>query len=160
MTNNHPGFVKRLLASRHSVFVVAEWLSERGHDVRIPAIKARREDQKIEDFVDDGDIFISKDGGPERRIEVKNTRHTFTGADDYPYQDVIIANKAAIDRIGDNLSAFIIIGSDLENVIIISEATRPHWHIKSITPRNTGNIEHFYACGKDRLKFLKLRDDK
>jgi hypothetical protein len=159
MTDNHAGFVKRLLASRHAMFVVAEWLSEKGFDVRLPAIKARRHDQKIEDFVDDGDIFISKDGSPERRVEVKNIRHEFTGVDDYPYKNVIIANKASFDRGNDNLSCFIIIGKDLNNVIIVNEATMPHWEVLSVTPKNTGNLEHFYACDKTLLKFRRLRGE-
>lgn len=159
MVNNHPAFLDRLYNSRHSVFVAAEWLSAGGYDVRIPAIKGRKAHEKIEDFVDDGDIFISKDGGPERRVEVKMKQFIFTTKDEYPYDSVLIANKASIDRIGDNLAAFILLSQDLETMLIAKAETRPHWKEVAYTAKNTGNLEHFYACDKSLLQFRKIRSE-
>lgn len=157
MANNHPAFLDRLFNSRNSVFVVGEWLSKGGYDVRIPAIKGRKAHERVEDFVDDGDIFISKDGGLERRVEVKMKKIVFTGREDYPYDSVLIANKASIDRIGDNLAAFIIISEDLNTMMIAKAETRPHWKVVAYTAKNTGNLEQFYACDKSLLEFRKIR---
>lgn len=157
MVDNYPHFVKRLKASHHSVFVVAEWLSAGGYDVRVPAIKIRRHDQAIEDFVDEGDIFISKDGGPERRVEVKAPNKSFTSPEDFGRNQVFLANKAAMERIGDNLAAFVIVSASHTHCICVNAETRPHWYEVNTTPKNTGKPETFYACPMDLVQFRKMR---
>lgn len=156
MANNHAGFVKRLANSHHAVFVIAEWLG-RKYDVRIPVTKVCGEDDDPYDFVDKGDIFISKDGGPERRVEVKGKEFSFSSLDDYRYEHVLTGNKAAVDRIGDDLAAFVLLSQDCKACLIITADTRPEWYLHTRLFRNTGNMETWYACPRHLIQSRQVR---
>lgn len=158
MEDRHDKFVGRLLGSRRAVFRVAEWLSEAGYDVKIPAIKVRGRNDDPADFYDDGDLFRCKNGSDWERIEVKGSGVVFEDKSTWPYPKMIVSNKAAVDRGSHNVLAYVILSANWDWVAIIKADTRPDWTVSNIYASNTGKREDFYLCPVDKVIFHKIKD--
>jgi hypothetical protein len=155
MSEQHEGFKKRFFASLHSVFVAGEMLSKAGFDVEIRALRAAPTAADAPDYVDNGDIFATKDGRRTRH-EVHHYSGKFTGAEDYPYQHLLVGSKAAVDRANGTVASWIILDEDYENAAIVFFKTHDYWYEVDIHARNTGNIEKKYACPKELAAWRKV----
>ena len=158
MDDKHDKFVDRLLGSRDAVFRVAQWLSEGGFDVQIPAIKVAGKGDDPADFYDDGDLFRRKDGSDWERVEVKGSGVEFEDKHIWPYKNMIVSNKAAVDRGAHNVVAYIILSANWEWVAVIRADTKPYWTVSNIYASNTEKREDFYLCPTDKVIFRKIKD--
>jgi len=158
--NNHERFKKRLIGSRQALFRVAEWLHQYGYYIAIPPMKIRKENEDPKDFFDDGDLFITKEGSPRKRIETKGLSVTFTNAMDWPYGDPLVSNKAAVDRGIEEVEAYISVSSDMDHIVIIKTDTKEHWYVKELIPKTTGRPEQFYCCPIEYAVFKDISRKK
>lgn len=157
ITEQHQKFLKRLSNSTEAVFVVARWFYAKGYGIRIPSLHMAPTADVHKDYLDEGDLFILKDGKPERRIEVKTMRFNFAGKDDWPYAQSLVSNVAAVDRMDPIAEAFFIVSNDLKAAGYILGSTKASWVQKTLTPKTTGNPENFYSCPIDLMKFVQLQ---
>ena len=157
----HERFIRRLDASRPSTFRVAEWLHKKGWSINIPAISYAPLDANPLDYVDEGDLFIEKDGYTAR-IDVKHRGTDFTDAESWPpqyYGNMIVSNKAAVDRANGQSKAYIIVSKPMTHMAIIWDKTREHWFPKELTAGNTQKKEWFYLCQIKYVDFRSFADD-
>lgn len=153
--SNYAGFVKRLERSRPAMFRVAEWFHEKDYYIAIPPIKIRGPDDDPKYFFDGGDMFITKDDQPRKRVEVKGLSATFTSALDWPYGDPFVSNKPAVDRANGDVSAYICLSATQNHIMIIPYDTHEHWYVVERTPKTTGKKEQFYCCP---LQYVIFKD--
>jgi hypothetical protein len=160
MNDFYTGFSRRFHGSRPAVFRVAEWLHEYNYYIAIPPQKIYKRGENPMDYVDSGDVFITKDDDPRQRIEVKGINTQFTNAMDWPYPTVLVSNKAAVDRANGEVEAYIIVSSDMNHIIIIKAETKEHWVVTDLTPKTTGKLETFYACPLEHVIFRDITRKK
>lgn len=159
MTEQHQKFLNRLSNSLGATFAVAKFLSMRGYDVYIPALKYSPTAKEHMDYVDTGDIKIRKGKGEWERVEVKGRGIQFSCPEDFKalgFDDMFISSKKAVDRANPLPKAYFIVSKDLKTAAIIYRKTRDQWFEKDINPTNTGNKETVYAVSVDVPKFVTL----
>lgn len=156
MTEQHKKFLERLNGSVAALFAVAQYISDCGYDIMVPAIKYAPTADVHMDYVDAGDIMIRRDSDEWERIEVKGKNTQFTGKHDFPFPDVFLSNKAAADRADPKPAAYFVVSKDLKTAIIVRDETREHWFEVKVKPKNTGNEEIFYTAPIDVVSFVKL----
>lgn len=103
-----------------------------------------------ESYLDVGDLFI------RLRIEVKQISRNFTSAQDWPFRECFVSNKAAVDRAGDAVLVYVTVSQDKRYRALIKRSTRPHWYVVETVASNTGNKEQFYACPLNLVQFGPL----
>ena len=160
MSDFYTGFASRFHRSRPAVFRVAEWLHEHGFYIAIPPMHLHERGENPMDYVDSGDLFITRDDGPRQRIEVKGLSTQFTDALDWPYSSTLVSNKAAVDRANGEVDAYILVSSDMDHIIIIKAETRQHWFVRELTPKTTGKPEQFYSCPLEHIIFKDISRKK
>ena len=154
----HERFLKRLDGSRPAMFRVAEWLHKKGYDVGIPAIRYSKFEDKIEDFVDSGDVFAKKDN-KKYRFEIKHSGYEFTSAEDWKFKTMLVSNKAAVERENGKAEAFVIVSKSMTHLAIIWRQTRKHWFPDRKFATNTQKWEDFYSVKKEYVDFRNMSDD-
>ena len=155
MSDQHDRFLTRLRGSSDAVFAVARYLHDKGKSIEIPAVRFAPTANDAEQFVDSGDLIIL-DSDARRRLEVKRIRHTFTGAQDWPFREVFISNVAAVDRAKDVI-AYVTVSADLAYMVSVLTDTREDWYVTERLAGNTMNVERFYACTIDCAQFYPLQ---
>lgn len=148
----HDKFLERLANSSGAVFAVALNQHKKGRTVEIPPVRYAPTAGDAEGFVDEGDLVIVT----RSIIEVKQIRHSFTGRADWPFKEALVSNKAAVDRRINSVAAYVTVGGNLSHACVIPRSTRPHWHVVEKLASNTGNVEKFYACPLDKVRFETL----
>ena len=140
-------FEDRLKGSITAVFVVAKWLHLKGYDVKISADRG---------VVDNGDIFANKPNQPIKRIEVKGRNVNFTGASDWPYEDMLVSNEAAVKRAWDDDPHYVILNSAMTHAALVLPETKQHWKVIKKWASNTRKEEYFYTCPIEHVKFIRI----
>jgi hypothetical protein len=156
--NSTENFLKRLDGSRHSVFVVAEFLHKKGYNISIPAFDYRPPNSNWEDHVDDGDMYIWKNSENKHRIDVKHYSHDFTCVSDYPYQTMLIADIRAVERASPFPLAYIILNKTCTNLGIAWSSKREHWRPKTFLARNTDMMVTSMECPIEYIDFRSVDD--
>jgi len=155
--DQHARFLKRLDASRPSVFKVAEWLHRQGFTIKVPSISYADYASEHLKHVDEGDLFIKKPNDADwMRVEVKHVSLEFDESGKWPFKTVIVSNKNAIDRADPLPVAYVLVNKSMTHGGIVYSKTKNEWSEKKILAKNTGNIETFYVCSPSILKFVKL----
>jgi hypothetical protein len=158
MSEQHDKFLKRLDGSRVAVFRVGEWLHRKGFTVTIPSISYAPDASQHMDHVDEGDIFITKNGQEKvGRVEVKHIDTDFDCRGNWPYKVMFVSNKDAVDRADPEPFFYIIVNKEMTHGGIIYFKTKDQWTVKTGKANNTGNIETNYAIDPDLVKFVDLR---
>jgi hypothetical protein len=152
MSEQHSKFVSRLRESTSAVFVVAQWLHAKGKTVELPHLRVAPTAAEADSYVDSGDIVLVE----RKRVEVKHLGVAFDSAETWPFREVFVSNKAAVDRSFHEVAAWISVSSDLQALAIVTAGTREHWYLKNVHAKNTGNVEQFYVCPLDRVEFRKI----
>lgn len=152
-------FVKRLIDSRAATFVVGRWLHSLGYDVRIPAFYIPK-DKHDKGIPDCGDIFIQKDGRPEKRMEVKHRPNlNFTCLEDWPFDGgIFLANVDVIERGSDNLGAFVTVNGPMTHIGIVRADTRRYWSQVDVWCSNTRKVERKFACPMQHVQFRSIAE--
>jgi hypothetical protein len=152
----HARFIARLRASKPGVFAFAYWLSSRGYWVEIAPTREAPCAAEHPQYIDQGDLFAWKEGGPRLRIEVKTLSVTFSGRNDWPYPNVFVASAMSVDRAIDEVYAWVSVSHDLGAAVMMEATTFGTWTRTTKTASNTGNDEIFYAAPMEGVKFIKL----
>jgi hypothetical protein len=156
--DQHSRFLKRLDASRPSVFRVAEWLHRRGFTVKIPSMTYAKDASEHSQHVDDGDLFIKKPSDDKwMRVEVKQINSDFEGKETWPFSGMFVSNKRAVDRADPVPVSYITVSKSMSHGGIVYTKTKNQWSEANIVAKNTGNIETFYVCSLNFVKFIDLR---
>ena len=135
----------RLEPSSNAVFVVGRWLHDGGRDIEIPALRKTRQD--------DGDLFVLN---PRKRIEVKHLKAQFSSPDDWPFSEVFVSRREIVDRIWEQVEAWISVSADLRYAAIISPDTRIRWyHIRKFNSE-VGREQDYTACPTNLVNFRKI----
>ena len=149
--SNSDKFVSHLKASEDARWVVARWLSGRGHTVTLKPLKIRPTSADHADFADDGDIHTELG-----RFEVKRLGVDFTGAEDWPFKDYIVCGKNAWDRAEPKPYVFVTLSSNMKFAgVLVPEPAA--WVVKTIIDkRYNGYSQEFYLTAASAVKFMKV----
>ena len=157
--DQHSRFLKRLDQSRPAVFKVAEWLHRRGFTVKVPCISYAKDASEHSKHVDDGDILIKKpDEDDWMRVEVKQISSDFDSKETWPFSGMFVSNKKAVDRADPSPVSYITVSKSMTHGGIVYTKTKNKWSEANIIAKNTGNIETFYVCSLNLVKFIDLRE--
>lgn len=145
-------FGERYDKSFSAIFRVAEFLhGKRNLSVEIPKAQKAPNKEVADSYKDFGDIIIHR----PNYVEVKHNTFHFTSAEDFPYQEIIVANKKAVDR-NWKAYAYFIVNKNMTHAAIIKTNTKDQWIIRDIPDRERGTIETKYMCPKHLAEFVKL----
>jgi len=148
MSGQHDRFLERLKNSSRAVFVIAQMQHAKGHTVEIPKTRFAPTAAEADQYLDDGDLIV--DG---ERIEIKHRDIDFTSRADWPYRDMFVSNVAAVERAGDEVTAYMVVSKDYSHVATIPRSTKDYWYTVEVLAKNTGNVERNYSCPIDYVVF-------
>lgn len=154
--NSTEAFLRRLDKSRHSVFLVAEYLHKSGYNVHIPAFDYRPTDSNWEDHTDNGDLYIWKEKEQQHRIDVKHRNLDFTGKDDFPYDRIFVSDIRAIRRATPFPLAYVIVNKNCTHIGVVWARTKPHWTEETFFAKNTDMTATAMACPIAYVDFRRL----
>jgi hypothetical protein len=159
--DSHEKFLKSLDKSRQSLFVIAAWLHKKGYTVTIPAIRYAPEHKDFPQYVDGGDMILTKEDGTQSVIEVKHLRNTdFTGLHDWPHPAVIVSNIHTVNRNRGRIKTYVIMNRAMTHIATIRADDIDKWQIKKIFASNTQKVESFYTCSPSDCRFQSLIEEK
>ena len=146
--------------SREAVFVVAKWLHKQQYDLFIPKIEQRPKYAKSIDYIDDGDLHMTKNGATYK-VNVKG-HETLKFTDKFwPYDDVFVANTRFVDLKGDDIGYYMTVSADLKYVGVINRLKTKHaWYVVSYYDKKARQQEEAYACPTELVKFFKVEEVK
>jgi hypothetical protein len=149
-------FVEYFHSSKEAVLAVARWAWDEGHDVFIPAMKLRPKHDFTNDYRDDGDLHITKDG-LTKKLNVKHKSVTFSGPKDFPFPLIFVANKKSADSYGDNISSYVIVSNDMKCACVINKKqTWQFWSVIKFFNEKHHYHEEVYACPIVQAKFYQI----
>lgn len=157
MARTHEDFAHYFSLSKDSVFAVARWAWDNGYDVLIPKMVLCPKDGNPEDYRDDGDIHITKDGTTKKlNVKLQNTA-AFSGAKSWPFTVIFVANKKSADIYGSEISSYVIVSKDMKCVCVINNReTRQFWSVVRFYNKKHDYYEEVYACPIVQAKFYKI----
>ena len=153
-------FRKRFMETREAVFKVAQYLNlEKNLTVMIPSMELAPSIHKSTDFADRGDIISYKttDGVIDFTpypIEVKCRSFDFTSKEDYPYPDMMVAQKINCDRA--NPTAVFIVNKSMTYAFVVKKNTKHLWNVRPTKDKERGDIQDTYTCDFDLGEFIKF----
>lgn len=153
--DNHQKFLNHLDQSQVGVWLIANWLSNRGNSVTInPTTKAKTHDE-WKDNVDSGDIYISQ------RVEVKSLSASFTSANDWPFGGkFIVCAKHSYDNAKPKPYMYVYLNKEKTHVAIVSNGSYRKWYVESrVDSRYNDVVQEFYFCPLDSVVFMDIRKD-
>lgn len=152
MVKEYHEFISALKESRLVAWKVAEWLTTRGHDIRIlPATTTLSESQRFE-HVDSGDLEIIQ------RIEIKQwPLIDFKSKEDIKYPNIIIDEAYKIEKYNIiNLYAYIVVNSSKTACLVFMSSTYKHWFKKAKFDSKEKEEREFYFCPIEYASFFKI----
>ena len=160
MPRTHEEFAEALEESRGPVFVVAEWLHRQEYDIFIPKIVLKPKYAKAVDYVDDGDIHMTKDG-VTYKINVKGHTDKIFTPTTWPHNNVFAASTRFVDLKGDDIGYYMPVSADLKYVGVINRLKTKHaWYVVSYYDKKARQQEEAYACPTELVKFFKVEEVK
>lgn len=160
MPRTHEEFGEALEESRGPVFAVAEWLHRQEYDIFIPKIVLKPKYAKAIDYVDDGDIHMTKDG-VTYKVNVKGHPNlNFTG-ETWPYKNVFVASTRFVDLKGDDMNYYMSLSADGKCICVINTKRTKHaWYVVSYYDKRSRKQEEVYACPVELVKFFAVEEDE
>lgn len=157
MARTYEEFVEYFYSSKEAVLAVARWAWDEGYDVFIPAMVLRPKYEPAKNYSDDGDIHITKDGATKKlNIKLQNTA-PFSGADDWPFPVIFVANKESADAYGDDISSYVIVSNDMKCACVINKKqTWQFWSVIKFYNEKHHYHEEVYACPIAQAKFYQI----
>jgi len=154
--NNLNKFLSHLDNSTAGVFTAALYFYEKGLDVRIGGLRKCDSYKNYMNFVDDGDMFIYRNG-EKYRIEVKNLSAEFTCKEDWPFKDFIVCAKKSYDHATPKPYAYLILNKNRTHMAVVKGDTNPSWKtIQRVDSRYENYTQEFYLCDLDLINWIEL----
>lgn len=148
----HEQFLADLRNSSLGVFVVADYLLDRGFSCRLPARSYAPTHADWKEHADGGDLFI------DQRIEVKHLSADFTGAHDWPFKDFMVCNQHSFDNAKPKPWAYFILNKNADTVaIVLVGKTKKSWTVCERTDGRNNHKQHFYLCPLDLVVFRNIK---
>jgi len=156
MAKTDEEFEADLLASSDAVFTVARWLHDGGFDVFIPSVKMRKKHEKSIDYMDDGDLHITKNG-VTKKVSVKGWHRTDFTDTSFPFKSVFVANKRFVDIKGDQIGYYMTVNSSGTCICIVNtEKTKNSWSLITYYDKKSRQEETVYSCPIELATFAKM----
>lgn len=158
----HQRFLVVLRESDDVRVLVAFWFMEsKGYDVRLAHTEYAPARDQASLYSDKGDLYISKPGRPEHRVEVKGLNYDFTSADDYPYRNAfIVISRSKWDRADPKPWAVVIVNRLRTHMAIVMGATRDRWRVDKRTDREFGDTQEYYFAPIECVTFHELPEPR
>lgn len=156
--NSTKAFLERLDKSRHSVFLVAEYLHKAGYNIHIPAFDYRPLNSNWEDHTDNGDMYIWKEQDKQHRVDVKHRNIEFTSKEDFPFGEIFVSDIRAIERANPLPLAYIVVNNSCTHIGVVWWKTKPHWISKTVFAKNTDMVVTAMACPIQHVDFRSLNN--
>lgn len=157
--NSHEEFINRLDKSRYSTFLMAEYLHKKNWDVTVPAFIYPKPNDNWEDNVDNGDIYISKNGGPSHRIDVKHVGVDFTCKDDFPFKFMFVADIRSIKRANPFPLAYMVLSKNANGLGIVWGKTKSLWEPHEVFASNTQKMITVMRCPVEYVDFRNYKHE-
>jgi hypothetical protein len=147
-------FNKALANADASMFQAAQWLRKKYNcTVMIRPVNKIPDSGDPRDARDDGDIIAYF----EKVVEVKEKpEYNFTGAHDFPFDTIMVANVEPTDR--HNVDLWIIISGNKTHAAMIKGEHKKHFIKKNVWCPNTEKHEQKYMCPVEYVKWINLTD--
>lgn len=156
MKDNLSKFLSHLDASTAAVFTAALYFYEKGLDVRIGGLRKCDSYSNYMNFVDDGDMFIYRNG-EKYRIEVKNLSAEFTSREDWPFKDFMVCAKKAYDHATPKPYAYLIFNKSRTHMAVVKGDTSDSWAtVQRTDSRYKNYTQEFYLCDLDLIKWIEI----
>lgn len=160
MSRTHEEFGEALEYSRGPVFAVAKWLHKQQYDIFIPKIVLKPKYAKSEDYVDDGDIHMTKNG-VTYKINVKGHADKIFTPTTWPHNNVFAASTRFVDLKGDDINYYMSLSADGKCISVINTIrTRHTWYVVSYYDKRSRKQEEVYACPVELVKFFAVEEDE
>jgi hypothetical protein len=156
----YQNFRQRFMKTREAVFKVAQYLNfEKNLTVTIPSMELAPNIAESIDYADRGDILCYRTvAGVISRIpypvEVKQRRFDFTSEKDYPYPDMMVAQKINNDRA--QPYAVFVVNKSMTHAFVVKIDTKDKWDVRYTTDKERGSSEDTYYCEFKLGEFVKL----
>lgn len=153
---NTERFAKRLKESQPAVDFAKEYLERNGYEVVKPEDKGvtpSYEDRMK--YVDNGDLYCKKGDTDEWcRVEVKHQSREFTCKEDWPFKNMFVLAKHALDRANPKPSFYLNFNKSLTHVAKISSESESEWFLMPFQDKRYLNKrETAYACPINFVEF-------
>lgn len=147
-----PNFKQDLLDSQESVELIAAWLENRGYTVTVPEIRIRPNDNRIQEYSDDGDLFVSGNKfSCQQRVEVKQRPDiNFSSLANFPYRTIIVDTCHAWDEAERKPYAYFILNSTMTRAIIVEGDSSKYWKRVDKYDNKRKRKRSFYECPIDK----------
>jgi hypothetical protein len=149
VTETHRRFLRDLDGSRHSMFVVAEWLHKKGYSVEIPAIRYAPTAADHAEYSDNGDVFVFCywNYDVRHRYEVKRLDVCFGGRHSWPFGNRIYVDKASkVEKAKGDVIGWVTVSNDYRALAVIPRNTSQHWEKIEVNNRKSGKVDLTYSC--------------
>lgn len=150
----HKKFQQALLLSDEGVQRIAGHLRSLGYTARTPELRVAPTHEVRGQYGDGGDIHI------EGRVEVKTLSIDFTCSEDWPYGRHFIVNSVGShERASPKPVAYYIQNKAMTHFGIVWGASRGSWYTERRRNPVTGDMQDFYFCPKELVRFGRVRDE-
>lgn len=157
--NSRQEFLSRLDASRKSTFLVAEYLHRAGYSIHIPAFDYNEKDEHWKDHVDNGDLYIWREGEERKRIDVKHLSMEFTTRNSFKFSHIFVADIRAVQRANPFPLAYITINKSCTHMAIVWGKTKERWVPYDVYASNTNKMITVMRCPVNLVEFRSLDND-
>ncbi len=147
LERDDPTFAADLRESQHTVWRVAQWLSDKGFDVAVRAVRVRPSVEDLADYGDDGDIEVIE------RVEVKRRDLDFTCAADYPFPTVIVDPARAYDRARIKPKCHVLVNRAGTVAALVHRSSFAHWKKVTRFDRTKNRERENYECPLEFVTF-------
>ena len=149
-TYNNDSFLEALEESKEGVWLIARWLSDQGHHVKVNAVgKAPTVGERYQ-YTDGGDLEICQ------RIEVKHISASFTCAEDWPYAYMIVCNRATWDASTPKPHAVIHLNKEGTHAAIVKGSDFHLWQVRKISQKGEPFPHDVLTADVSTVKYVQI----
>ena len=136
---------------------VNDYFIEQGFETQFDELKIRKNRNEINDFSDDGDLFILTKKG-KLRTEIKSRNLTFEGIADFPYSTILVDRANTwIRKVCDNKKpdVIIIISQITKKMFVIPISSQENWFFENKHDGVRDYDRKYILCKKEDLKSIE-----
>lgn len=153
--NSWKDYTNKIRKSQDAVWAVARYLHSFTYTVTIPALHIAESPDQYNDYVDEGDIILHRDGNKDI-VEVKHQSWEWTSHKDIPWKEIIVCAKKAYDRHTNKPAVYFLVNKQLSHALTIPTETYNTWSVKDIHDKQKDWIQTMYMINPNNYKFIEL----